>query len=140
MVFGIADDPWLLSLARLVGWWYLEAKCRQLYQATWKGSDPRLRMMFRQITFDCIVVQRMWKLEDGPDLYPPIEIDFREVLERDIGDDVGFLRGLAATIAIGKFFPDDSECQNVTDRVVRRLGWIASALETKGYPWMTTNT
>jgi hypothetical protein len=119
--FSIASEPGLLGLGRFLAWCYLEASARKLYSFTWE-SQPELREFFRQMTFTTLVVDQMWRLELR-DNWEELAVESAA----DPGDDAAFLASLAGVLEEGDVFqfPEDPECQQVTDRVVARLRKIA---------------
>lgn len=121
MSFTISENPGLLALQRFLAWCYLEGVARQLYSATW-DSYPEHHGFFRQMAFTTVVVDQMYKLELEPDL-----MDVMVAELNDPADDTAFLMALARMMeeAATFRFPDDAECQMVTDRVVKRLRTIA---------------
>ncbi len=121
MSFAITESPGLLALQRFLAWCYLEAVARQMYSLTW-DTHPELHRFFRDMAFTVVVVDQMYKLELEPD---PMDVMVAEL--NDPADDTAFLMALARMMEEAETFrfPDDAECQMVTDRVVKRLRTIA---------------
>lgn len=123
MSFSIADEPGLLGLSRFLAWCYLEATARKLYRLTWE-AHPELHGFYRQMTFTTVVVDQMWRLD--LELHDDWE-DLAVEASTDAGDDAAFLMSLAGVLEGSEAFqyPDDPECQDLTDRIVRRLRKVA---------------
>lgn len=123
MPFCIVDAPGLLSLSRLLAWCYLEGTARAWYHLSWE-SHPELHEFFRVHTFTAVIVDGMPRLAFDDETDP--ESDLAEELVSPVSD-TEFLMSLALTMEQGERFqfPNDRECQLVTDRIVRRLRKIA---------------